>query len=145
MMKPVSLNFITSSMKSLTFIIDVPAEFSIKNWPTAHPAAKEALKEMVTTHCVKPLEAFDMHGRLINPTSYHHQLEGALVQMRFTVTHLSIVGKKPDCFMANIVSMRVLVPPQKIGPVTPRRKRVYRVDPFTPDISVNPTKKVKFF
>ena len=104
---------------------------------------------MVNTHCINYLEAYDMH-RLIEPSQYRRHLQGALVQIHFTLTHWSIGQKKrcevlvPACdtFAANIYSMRVLIPPQNHGPVTPRKCKFYKSNPMTPDIS---PKKFKAF
>ena len=119
----------------LTSPVGLPSEFYIENWPTQSNAACEALKEMTHTHHVNYIEAFDMHGTLIFPTMYRRYLEGALVQVRFSMSHWADDSDETDSYASDIVSMRVLVPPQRIGPVTPRRKRFYRKDPFTPDIT----------
>ena len=105
---------------------------------------------MVDTHRVNYLEAYDMHGRLIEPSRYRSHLQGAIVQVHFTLTHWSIGERKrgevlmPACdtFAADIYSMRVLIPPQNHGPVTPRKRKFYKSDPMTPDIS---PKKFKAF
>ena len=105
---------------------------------------------MVDTHRVNYLEAYDMHGRLIEPSRYRRHLQGAMVQMHFTLTHWSIDQKKKgqvlvpacDTFAADIYSMRVLIPRQNHGPVTPRKRKFYKSDPMTPDIS---PKKFKAF
>jgi hypothetical protein len=94
---------------------------------------------MLTTHHVNYIEAYDMHGRLIHPNDYRKHLQGAVVQMHFTLTHWSIgaksTGSACDTFVADIFSVRVLIPPQAYGPVTPRKRRFYKTDPITPDIS----------
>ena len=82
-----------------------------------------------------------MHGKLVEPSRYHQHLQGALVQVHFTLTHCSIATKKknklfmPVCntFSADIYSMRVLSPPKKFGPVTPRKHKFMNSDPMTPD------------
>lgn len=120
--------------------IDVPPEYTIASWPAWYPQAQEELKTMINTHRVNYLNAYDMHGRLIEPNNYRKFLKGALVQVHFTLTHWSINGKPPrspcDIFAADIHSMRVLVPPVSYGsPVTPRKRKFYKTDPLTPDIS----------
>ena len=66
------------------------------------------------------------------------------------LTHWSIGQKKKgevlmpacDTFAADIYSMRVLIPPQNHGPVTPRKCKFHKSDPMTPNIS---PKKFKAF
>ena len=102
-------------------------------------SAKEALTLMEKTHRVNYLEAFDMHERLIQPSKYRKVLQGALVQMHFTMTHWYIGPKgqrhASDVFVADIYSMCVLTPPKATGPVTPRKRKFANMDPMTPDIS----------
>ena len=119
---------------------DLPLEYTISGWPAYYPQAEEELKAMVKSHHVNYLEAYDMHGRLIEPRSYRKYLQGALVQIHFTLTHWSISGRPPkpscDTFAADIYSIRVLVPPVSYGqPVTPRKRKFLKTDPLTPDIS----------
>ena len=84
-----------------------------------------------------------MHRKLIEPSRYHQHFQGATVQIHFTLMHWSIATKKkndlifPACnaFSADIYSMRVLSPPKKYGPVTPRKRKFVNTDPMTPDIT----------
>jgi hypothetical protein len=123
----------------------LPHEFTIAGWHAVHDAAKDTLLNMQTTHKVIPLPAYDMHGNLIRPEDYRKHLQGAIVQVHFTMTHWHIRahGDKSACdsYTADVYSMRVLVPPAPVGPVTPRRKRVLRKDPMTPELS--PVKKLR--
>ena len=131
----------------LTLVVaDVPPEYTIAQWPTYYDEAEVALKSLVDTHRVNYLEAYDMHGKLLWPSQYRKYLQGALVQIHFTLTHWSIGGKpakdgRPgrvatDTYVADIFSMRVLVPPADYGqPVTPRKRKFHKSDPMTLDIS----------
>jgi hypothetical protein len=119
---------------------DVPLAYTISGWPAYYPWAEEELKAMVNSHHVNYLEAYNMHGWLIEPRSYQKYLRGALVQIHFMLTHWSIGGKPPkpscDTFAADIYSIRVLVPPVSYGQlVTPRKRKFLKTDPLTPDIS----------
>jgi hypothetical protein len=80
---------------------------------------------MEKTHHVNYLHAFNMHGRLIQPSEYCKVLQGALIQMHFTMTHWYIGAKgqrhMSDVCVADIYSMCVLTPPKATGPVTPRK------------------------
>ncbi|KAM6495451.1 hypothetical protein JOM56_008157 [Amanita muscaria] len=116
----------------------LPVELRITGWPSEGEETMGALSSMVATHRVNYLEAFDMHGRLIAPREYRRHIQGALVQIHFTLRHWTIVGKDARCFdtfTADIFSLRVLEPPLSCGlPVVPRKRRYYKMDPLTPDI-----------
>lgn len=95
---------------------------------------------------VNPLPAYDMHGHLIEPNFYQRRLEGALVEVHFTLTHWSI-GKKgtaggTDIYTGDIEYIRVLAPP-KPTLVTPRRRKIFAVDPIAPSTPITPTKKCR--
>ncbi|KAM6504132.1 hypothetical protein JOM56_001075 [Amanita muscaria] len=116
----------------------LPAELSIAGWPGDCERTRDALKSMITTHRVNYVEAFDMHGRLIAPGEYRKHIQGALVQMHFTLRHWTVLGQNArycDAFAADIFSLRVLEPPSSYGlPVVPRKQKFYKLDPLTPDI-----------
>ncbi len=85
-------------------------------------------------HYVVPIPAYDMRGDLIHPGYYRCRLEGALVVLRFNLTHWAIkrAGGGTDVYVADIVSIRVLAPPAP-NPVTPRKRgRVPAFDPMSP-------------
>ena len=100
-------------------------------------------QKLVKTHRVNYLQVYDMHGKLVEPSRYCWHLQGALVQVHFTLTHWSIAAKTKnglimpacDTFSADIYSMRVLSPPKKYGPVTPRKCKFVNSDPMTPDMT----------
>ncbi|TFK80706.1 hypothetical protein K466DRAFT_503415 [Polyporus arcularius HHB13444] len=118
-------------------------EFQIDNWPAYSKEGQAAVERMARlgTHKVIPLPAYDMHGDLINPRFYRARLQGALVELHFSLTHWRIGSKKEsskvDVFVAELDYLRVLVPP-KPTPVTPRKRKVSAVDP-TP--SPSPSKR----
>lgn len=116
-------------------------------WPAEHDEARKALKEMISTHRVRPLQAFDVKAQIIKPSEYRKRLQGAMVLAGFTVTHYSIGAKHDkeaiDTYVADIAFIRVLIPPQPTAPVTPKRKRTSMVDPYTPDFEGSPSKKKK--
>jgi len=63
---------------------------------------------------------------------------GALTNIQFTLTHYRIGNK--DQYVADIASIRVLVPPTPQGPVT-LRKRIHKSDPYRPAVeSPSPSK-----
>ncbi|KIL56468.1 hypothetical protein M378DRAFT_172685 [Amanita muscaria Koide BX008] len=126
---------------------ELPPQFTIAGWPAYYSQAQEELKNMVNTHRVRYLLAFDMNGHLIEPSEYRKHLQGALVQVHFTVTRWAIGARKGDeawdTFVADIHQMRVLSPPASYGkPVVPRKLKFVKRDPITPDIT---PKKFKTF
>ncbi|KAM6490518.1 hypothetical protein JOM56_010343 [Amanita muscaria] len=56
--------------------------------------AQEELRNMVDTHCVQYLQVYNMNGHLIEPSEYHKNLQGALVQVHFAVTRWAISTRK---------------------------------------------------
>ncbi|KAF9241615.1 hypothetical protein BU15DRAFT_31872, partial [Melanogaster broomeanus] len=62
--------------------------------------------EMNSTHRAVPLPAYDIHDQLIPPTSYRQQLQGALVEIHFDLSHSAFKGK--DTYTADIHSIRVI-------------------------------------
>jgi hypothetical protein len=99
---------------------------------------------MLDTYSVNPIPAYDMHGHLIHPLSYRSRLSGAVVELHFELSHWSMRGRngEPSCdtFAADMVAIRVLVPP-KPTLVTPRKRKVYdKMDPFA---SPSPSKKAR--
>jgi hypothetical protein len=114
----------------------------IKNWLITTDAAHEELVNMLNTHSVNPIPAYDMHGHLIHPLSYHSQLSGAVIELYFELSHWSMRGQngEPSCdtFAADMVAIHVLVLP-KPTLVTLHKCKVYdKMDPFA---SPSPSKK----
>jgi len=111
----------------------VMPEYKIQNWPTISGEAKWALESMHDTHRVLPLQAYSLHGDLIPPSQYQTQLKGATVQVHFILRHWSIAARYgapgSDTYVADVISMRILVPPK---PQTRRavRRQLFRRDPM---------------
>ncbi|KIM66133.1 hypothetical protein SCLCIDRAFT_14522 [Scleroderma citrinum Foug A] len=71
-------------------LISDSSVFAIENWPTFHDVAASALDSIKDTHRVHPILAYGMDGKLIKPQAYRHQLDGALVELYFTLSHWAI-------------------------------------------------------
>jgi len=117
---------------------DLPSAFKIENWPAYSDVVKAALAAMHTSHTVNPVLAYDIDEKLIVPQRYRTRLVGAVVIIRFTVTHWSF-GRRVndpavDRYVANLVHMRVLVPPKSKGPVTPRKRKIPLTDTTSPPL-----------
>ncbi|KIL54711.1 hypothetical protein M378DRAFT_18628 [Amanita muscaria Koide BX008] len=108
--------------------------WEIENWPVQTHAALEALPGLCATHKVVAVPAYDMHGHLIHPSFYRSRLVGAVVELGFELTHWSMKAKGEeeacDTFAADLVTLRVIVPPKPVR-VTPRKRRVvHKLDPL---------------
>ncbi|KAJ3559069.1 hypothetical protein NM688_g559 [Phlebia brevispora] len=115
-----------------------PAQFTIAHWPInpRHVQAIEQLGEMINTHIVNFLPAFDRDGVLIEPAEYENALRGAIVSVHFTITHWTITGRSggegSDTFVLDVQDISVIEPPAPTS--THGRKRVrefMETDPFT--------------
>ena len=109
-------------------------------------AAADALALKGSSYIARRMNAFDVNGDLIYPESYESELRGATVIMRFTMEKFVVGGKQSggkfpkEVFTANIASVRVITPPQKITP-SPKMKTLYRKDPFAPTFDIKGKKK----
>ncbi|PSR82943.1 hypothetical protein PHLCEN_2v5913 [Hermanssonia centrifuga] len=86
---------------------------TIEDWPVHGENAKAALETMKDKYFVVPIPAYNMHGDLIHLTFYRRRLEGALVAVRFTLTHWAIgnkdAGTGSNVFTADIINLCVLI------------------------------------
>lgn len=111
-----------------------PGLFAIENWPVRSEAAKAELADMVATGQwdVQPLPTYDIKGAPVVPELYQRRLEGAPVEVRFSLSHWSIPGKDSengtDVYTADIERLRVLQVPVPRTP-TLRRWNIYTIDP----------------
>jgi hypothetical protein len=110
--------------------LDLDGIFLIENWPTFNDAAKGGLENIKKTHRVVPIPAYDMKGNLIDPRQYRRALEGATVELHFTLTHWSFPAKADqpasmgvDTYTGDIVMIRVISPPI-YTPGTPSKRTV---------------------
>ncbi|KAF8132271.1 hypothetical protein EV363DRAFT_1073599, partial [Boletus edulis] len=86
-------------------------EFAMETWPVA-PRCIDSLQELISTHDICPLPAFDMlrFGRfnIIPPTRYESLLKGATVEVHFAVVHHHIKRKKKHVYNAVLHKMQIL-------------------------------------
>ncbi|PPQ74789.1 hypothetical protein CVT24_003728 [Panaeolus cyanescens] len=129
------------------------SEWTLDNWPVAHPAAAEVKRSMHGKYRPNPLPAYNTKGEIIAPERCKTALPGATVRINFTLTHWLITSNKTDgktnsssgsgpyhIFNADIDSIRVLSdPPAQV--ITPRKRRTTRYDPD--DVSGSPSPKKK--
>jgi hypothetical protein len=97
----------------------------LANWPVIHPEAEEARQDMLTSHRVIALPAYDIRGDLIQPKHYKDALAGALVRINFKLSHwyINAHGGKDafHSFVADVTAIRVLVEPT-MNKMTTKRK-----------------------
>ena len=108
--------------------------WAIENWPVKSQAATEALPALSKTHKVVAVPAYDMNGDLIHPLFYRTRLSGAVAEIAFELSHWSMRsrGAEPACdtFAADLVAVRILLPPKLVA-VTPwSRKVVHKPEPL---------------
>ena len=83
---------------------------------------------MIDDFRVLPIPAYNMQSNLVHPTQYRQTLKDAVVAIHFTLKHWAINSECSDTNIADIVNMRVLVPPK--GPQTPQRRKLALTDPY---------------
>ncbi|RDX42772.1 hypothetical protein OH76DRAFT_1422333 [Lentinus brumalis] len=101
----------------------LPGEFTIDQWPTYSEVARQALLNIQESHVARPLPAFDVHGKLIAPSRYVHELRGATVLAYLSIVTYKIGEKRANGTEAvkttvclDIDYMRVLIAPaQQVG------------------------------
>ena len=117
-------------------------QYNIKNWPVKHDAAAEARDAMVDTHCVVPFPLYNQKGHLIPPHLYKETVPGALIHVKFLMTHWLIgapTSNKPtSIFVGTIYSAKILVN-------TPRPKSSTKHKTPKEEVTIiSPSKKTKF-
>jgi hypothetical protein len=107
----------------------------LADWPVIHPEANEAKQDMMRTHRLIPLPAYDLQGDLIPPERYRTALPGALVRVNFTISHWYISPSKEsinskehtNSFVADVIAVRVLADSTSIK--TPAKRKISARDP----------------
>ncbi|KAI6004662.1 hypothetical protein EDD15DRAFT_2108578, partial [Pisolithus albus] len=84
---------------------------SFERWPLTKEKIRAELLNLKSTHRILPLPAYDLEDRLIRPASYRRVLQGAIVEVHFTLSHWPIAAAKQDVYIADIEHIRLLVPP----------------------------------
>ncbi|EMD37980.1 hypothetical protein CERSUDRAFT_72610 [Gelatoporia subvermispora B] len=117
---------------------DLGPAFDIANWPCWTDEAKAAIEELKDTHRVVPIPIYDKEDMLVEPSRYRTVLQGAVVEVHFTIQHWSISkrGKSEgyafDAFSADVVSIKIVKAPPPPTPNTPRNRKISMVNPMSP-------------
>ncbi|KAI6016974.1 hypothetical protein BKA83DRAFT_4497514 [Pisolithus microcarpus] len=85
--------------------------FSFEAWPLTKEKNRAELLALKTMHRIVPLPAYDLANDLIRPGGYRRLLQGAVVEVHFTLSHWGIATAKRDVYGGNIEKIRLLVPP----------------------------------
>jgi hypothetical protein len=65
------------------------------SWP-AFDRCKGHLHELVSSHNIQPLPAYDENHNLIPPSQYESKLKGAVVEVHMAICHHHIKSSKRD-------------------------------------------------
>jgi hypothetical protein len=68
-------------------------------WPVAEKC-KGHLEDLISTHDIQPLPAYDENHNLISPHLYESKLKGALIEVHMAFCHHRIAKSKWDVFNA---------------------------------------------
>jgi hypothetical protein len=91
------------------------------NWPVAE-RCKPQFEDLMQTHTINPLPAYDLDRKLIPPAQYESKLCGAVVEVHFAFFHHHIRSSKRHIFNAVLRDMIVLRPPSNM-PSSPLKRR----------------------
>ncbi|KIK13779.1 hypothetical protein PISMIDRAFT_688404 [Pisolithus microcarpus 441] len=113
----------------------VSEAFSFERWPLTKEKNRAELLSLKSTHCILPLPAYDLENHIIRPGSYCRVLQGAIVEVHFTLSHWAIAAVKRDVYGGDIERICLLVPPTHTA--TTKKRRI----PFLLETDVTPPKK----
>jgi hypothetical protein len=134
-----NLVFITSSNDCilLTRFADTTIESDIdtSTWPV-HDRCKGELEQITGTHHVIPIPAFSLKGKRVPPDQYQQRLSGAIVEVRFGMTHHYIKRSKRSVFSAVVRELTILRPPINVIN-SPIKKRPHPDSGTTDSTSTN--------
>ncbi|KAI6011813.1 hypothetical protein PISMIDRAFT_103949, partial [Pisolithus microcarpus 441] len=95
--------------------------YSFERWPLTRERHRAELLKLKNTHRILPIPAYDLVNDLLKLSTYHRYLQGALVEIHFSLTHWGIAGIKRDIYGGEIEIIWLLEPP--LGSSSPDRKR----------------------
>ncbi|KAI6025247.1 hypothetical protein PISMIDRAFT_102069 [Pisolithus microcarpus 441] len=101
--------------------------FSLELWPLTKEKNRAELLALKNTHHIVPLPAYDLSNDIIRPASYRRILQGAIVEVHFTLSHWAIATAKRDVYGGDIQRIRLLVPPTWSSS-TKKRKIPFHLD-----------------
>ncbi|OAX31960.1 hypothetical protein K503DRAFT_805633 [Rhizopogon vinicolor AM-OR11-026] len=111
------------SSESTTTADSIGSDFNIATWPVAD-RCKGHCQDLISTHEIRPLPAYDGNHALIPPLQYESKLKGALVEVHtVAIYHHRFKSKTCDVFNMVLRELIVLSPPAAMpsGPFKCRR------------------------
>ena len=82
--------------------------FSIENWYAPDEESRDAIEKLAREgYTVNPIPAYDSNGDLLIPRHYS-RLSGALVRVKFHITHQYLRSKRTDNFYGEIQEIWIL-------------------------------------
>jgi hypothetical protein len=111
----------------VTAVENLGPEFSIETWPVAD-RCKGSLEDLVSSHDIQPLPAYDEKYVLIPPFQYESKLKGGLVEVHMAFYHHHIKRTKRDVFNAVLRELIVLRPSAAM-PKSPIKRPRLNSDP----------------
>lgn len=110
--------------------------YSFQLWPLTKEITRTELLTLQSSHRLCPVPAYDLENNLLHPSTYQRCLQGAIVEIHFTLSHWSIATAKRDVYGGLIQLIRILVPVVPSSTVGKKRKL-----PLHLDIDDSPSKK----
>ncbi|KAI6027708.1 hypothetical protein PISMIDRAFT_13336 [Pisolithus microcarpus 441] len=110
--------------------------YSFKHWPLMREQSHAELLALKKSHCLRPMPAYDINNDLLDPSMYCHCLQGAIIEVHFTLSHWSIASTKHDIFSSLIKLICILVP----AVVSPSIAKKWKL-PLHLDLEESPVKR----
>ncbi|KAG2339461.1 hypothetical protein BDR05DRAFT_1039141 [Suillus weaverae] len=114
---------------STTTVESLSSKYDLASWPVSD-RCKGHLHELVPSHNIQPLPAYDENHKLILPSQYESKLKGALVEVHMAICHHRIKSSKRDIFNAVLQEIIVLAPPAAM-PTSPFKRHRLNEGPST--------------
>ncbi|KAI6012258.1 hypothetical protein PISMIDRAFT_119218 [Pisolithus microcarpus 441] len=110
--------------------------FSYKLWPLTKERHCAELLALKPSHWLCPMPTYDLTNDLLIPSTSHRCLQGAIMEIHFTLSHWSIVTTRCDVYSGLIWLICILVLPVASTAAGMKRKL-----PLHLDIEEKPAKK----
>ncbi|KAI6025248.1 hypothetical protein PISMIDRAFT_11508 [Pisolithus microcarpus 441] len=110
--------------------------YSFERWPLTKERNRAQLLALKHSHHLRPVPAYDLNNDLLHPSTYRRCLQGAIVEVHFTMSHWSIASTKRDVYGGLIKLIRILVP-AVVSPSAGKKQKL----PLHLDIDDTPVKR----
>ncbi|KAG2045159.1 hypothetical protein BDR03DRAFT_976993 [Suillus americanus] len=114
---------------STTTAESLSSKYDMASWPVSD-RCKGHLHELVSSHNIQPLPAYDENHKLILPSQYESKLKGALVEVHMAICHHRIKSSKRDISNAVLQEIIDLAPPTAM-PTSPFKHHRLNEGPST--------------